>query len=131
VCAVPPNGKKILIVEDHADSAELLKDQVGQFGYPTPLVVTNGSEALQKAYEENPDIILLDIVLSGMSGLEVARKLKADPRTRAIPILAVTAKAMPGDREMCLQSGCDGYLAKPFFSQNLKAEIEKLLIKTH
>ena len=123
---MPLSGKKILIVEDHADTIELLQEELRLFGYAT-LVATNGLEALQKTHEEKPDLILLDIVLAGMNGFEVARKLKADPRTRAIPILAVTAMAMPGDREKCLESGCDAYLAKPFLPRHLKEEIDKLL----
>jgi len=119
--------KKILVVEDHADTAELIQRQLEQIGYPISLVAIDGPDALQKAREQNPDLILMDISLPGMSGFQVAAKLKADPLTRPIPILAVTAKAMPGDREACLQSGCDGYLAKPFFPEQLKAEIEKLL----
>lgn len=124
---MPLSKKKILIVEDHADTAELIQRQLQQIGYPTSLVAINGPDALQKVHEGHPDLILLDISLPGMSGFEVAGKLKADPLTSSIPILAVTAKAMPGDREKCLQSGCDGYLAKPFFPQQLKAEIVKLL----
>jgi two-component system cell cycle response regulator DivK len=124
---MPLSEKKILIVEDHADTAELIQRQLQQIGYPTSLVAINGPDALQKVHEGHPDLILLDISLPGMSGFEVAGKLKADPLTSSIPILAVTAKAMPGDREKCLQSGCDGYLAKPFFPQQLKAEIVKLL----
>ncbi|MBI4488273.1 MAG: response regulator [Deltaproteobacteria bacterium] len=127
---MPLSEKKILIVEDHADTAELIQRQLQQIGYPTSLVAINGPDALQKVHEGHPDLILLDISLPGMSGFEVAGKLKADPFTSSIPILAVTAKAMPGDREKCLQSGCDGYLAKPFLPQQLKAEIEKLLPQT-
>jgi CheY-like chemotaxis protein len=122
-----PRGKRILVVEDHADTAQLIQRQLEQIGYPISSVAISGPEALQKARHENPDLILMDISLPGMSGFEVAAKLKADALTRAIPILAVTAKAMPGDREACLRSGCNGYLAKPFFPQQLKAEIEKLL----
>ncbi len=121
--------KKILAVEDHAETAELLQMELDAVGYPATSVVANGTEALRKAYEEKPDLILLDILIPGMSGLEIARRLKADPLTRSILILAVTAKAMPGDREKCLESGCDGYLAKPYLHQKLKEEIEKLLSK--
>jgi len=103
--------------------------ELDAIGYPATSVVANGIEALRKAYEEKPDLILLDILIPGMNGLEVARRLKADPLTRSILILAVTAKAMPGDREKCLESGCDGYLAKPYLHQKLKEEIEKLLSK--
>lgn len=121
------DNKKILIVEDHADTVELIQYQLKGIGYPTTSVAVNGAEALRKAYEEKPDLILLDIVLPDMSGFELARKLKADPRTRAVPVLAATAKAMHGDREKCLESGCDGYLSKPFLPNELKKEIEKLL----
>ena len=124
---MPLGGTKILIVEDHAETAELLQLELKHQGYPTTSVVANGAEALRKAHEDKPDLILLDIALVGISGLEVARRLKADPTTRAIRILAVTAKAMPGDREMCLESGCDAYLAKPFLPRQLKAEVDKLL----
>ncbi len=123
---MPPSKKKILIVEDHVDSAETLKNQLMHIGYPNVSIATNGPDALKKAHEEKPDLILMDILLPGISGLEVARRLKADPQTRSILILAVTAKITPGDRERCLESGCDGYLGKPFLPQQLKAEIEKL-----
>ena len=119
--------KKILVVEDDADTVELLQIQLKQIGYPDVLVATNGLDALDKAREKKPDLILLDIRLPGMNGFEVTRRLKADPQACPIPILALTAKAMPGDREMCLESGCDGYLAKPILLRQLKAEIEKLL----
>ena len=118
--------KKILLVEDHADTVELLQYQLKGIGYPTISVAVNGAEALRKVYEEKPDLILLDIVLPDMSGFELARKLKADPRTRAVPILAATARAMHGDREKCLESGCNGYLTKPFLPKQLEEEIKKL-----
>jgi len=118
--------KKILLVEDHLDTAEMVQTLLKWLGYET-VIATNGLDALEIVSQAKPDLILLDIVLPGMSGLEVARRLKADPHTSAIPILALTAKAMPGDRERCLESGCDAYLAKPIFHWQLKAEIEKLL----
>jgi CheY-like chemotaxis protein len=118
---------KVLVVEDHGDTVELLQMQLKQIGYLKVLVATNGVDALHKAREEKPHVILMDISLPLMNGFEAARKLKADPQTRSIPILAVTAKAMPGDREKCLESGCDAYLAKPVSRQELKEEIEKLL----
>ena len=119
--------KKILVVEDHPETAELTRLELEHIGYPATSCVANGADALRKAHEERPDLILLDILLPGMNGLEIARRLKADPDTRDIRILAVTGKAMPGDREKCLENGCDGYLAKPFFPRKLKEEIEKLL----
>ncbi len=118
---------KVLVVEDHGDTVELLQMQLKQIGYLNVLVATDGVDALNKARDENPHVILMDISLPLMNGFEAAQRLKADPQTRPIPILAVTAKAMPGDREKCLESGCDAYLAKPISRQELKEEIEKLL----
>lgn len=120
-------AKKVLLVEDHVDTAELIQKQLSHIGYKTVLTADNGPDALHTAHQEKPDLILMDIALPGMSGIEIARRLKADPKTRSIPILAVTVQAMPGDRERCLENGCDGYLAKPFVHQQLKVEIEKLL----
>ncbi len=122
----PLEKTKILVVEDCADLAELIQKQLEHIGLISS-VATNGSQALNKAFEEEPDLILLDIVLPQISGLEVARRLKAGPSTRTIPILAVTGKVMKGDREKCLADGCDGYLAKPFLLEQLKREIAKLL----
>lgn len=118
---------KVLVVEDHGDTVELLQMQLKQIGYLNVLVATDGVDALNKAHDEKPHVILMDISLPLMNGFEAAQRLKADPQTRPIPILAVTAKAMPGDREKCLESGCDAYLAKPISRQELKEEIEKLL----
>lgn len=124
---MPFEEKRILIVEDNADNAELLQNQLRFLGYPTSAVASTGPDALRMAKDEAPDLILMDVSLPGMNGLDVARKLKADPGTRTIPILAVTAMAMPGDRKRCLDSGCDGYLSKPFWPSALKREIERLL----
>ncbi|MGH7828786.1 MAG: response regulator [Candidatus Binatia bacterium] len=125
-----PYEKKVLLVENHGDTAQLIRQQLNHIGYKTVLIADNGPDALGKVYEEKPDLILMDIALPGMSGIEITRKLKGDSRTRSIPILAVTGQAMPGDRERCLQNGCDGYLAKPFLHHDLKVEIEKLLAET-
>ena len=102
----------ILIVEDNELNLKLLEDVLEYHGYAT--VVTGlGEAAIQLAREHRPDLILLDIQLPDIDGTEAARRLKADPRTRAIPIVAVTAFAMPGDRAKILASGCDAYVAKP------------------
>lgn len=122
--------KKVLLVENHEDTAQLIRQQLNHIGYKAILIAASGPDALAKAYEEAPDLILMDIAMPGMSGIEVTRKLKADSRTKSIPILAVTGQAMPGDRERCLENGCDGYLAKPFLHYDLKVEIEKLLAET-
>lgn len=119
--------KKILVVDDDRDTADLLQLQLRQIGFPLSSVAADGVQAIQMILEEKPDLILLDIILPYVNGLEVARRLKANPRTRSIPILAVTARVMPGSREACLDSGCDGYLAKPYSLQELEAAVRKLL----
>ncbi len=119
--------KKILVVEDHPDVSDIIQKQLAQIGFPQSLCVRTGTEALARIQEEKPDLILMDIRLPGVSGLEVAQGLKADPHTRSIPILGMTAGAAPGNREACRESGCDSYLPKPFFLPQLKSEIEKLL----
>jgi two-component system cell cycle response regulator DivK len=118
-----PRGT-ILIVEDNELNLKLLKDILEFSGYST--VVTGlGAEALNLARQHHPDLILLDIQLPDIAGTEVARRLKADGQTHAIPIIAVTAFAMSGDRETFLDSGCDGYISKPFNLQALLALVER------
>lgn len=107
-----PAPQRILIVEDNALNLKLLHDVLEAHGYRT-MVTGEGAAALNLAREQRPDLILLDLQLPDVSGYEVVRRLKCDDRTRAIPVLAVTAFAMIGDEERALASGCDGYVAKP------------------
>jgi two-component system cell cycle response regulator DivK len=114
----------ILIVEDNELNLKLLKDILDSRGYST--VVTGlGVDALRLARQHLPDLILLDIQLPDITGTEVARRLKADRQTHAIPIIAVTAFAMSGDRERILESGCDDYISKPFNLRALLALVEQ------
>ena len=118
-----PRGT-ILIVEDNELNLKLLKDILDFRGYST--VVTGlGAAAFDLARQHHPDLILLDIQLPDISGMEAARQLKADEETRAIPIIAVTAFAMSGDRAKVLASGCDDYLAKPFNVQEFLRMVER------
>jgi two-component system cell cycle response regulator DivK len=114
----------ILIVEDNELNLKLLKDVLDFRGYAT-VVTGSGAEALNLARQHRPDLILLDIQLPDITGTEVARRLKADGQTHAIPIIAVTAFAMSGDRETILESGCDDYVSKPFNLQALLALVER------
>jgi two-component system cell cycle response regulator DivK len=111
----PPSHsrKKVLIVEDNALNLKLLYDILEYHGYLL-LTTARGEEVLDIAREHRPDLILMDIQLPDITGMEAARRLKADEHTRMIPVVAVTAFAMGGDREMILGSGCDDYVAKPF-----------------
>ncbi len=123
-----PRGT-ILIVEDNELNLKLLKDILDFQGYST--VVTGlGAAAVDLARQHRPDLILLDIQLPDISGEEAARRLKADERTRAIPIIAVTAFAMPGDREKVLHSGCDAYLSKPLNIREFLALVERYTDET-
>jgi len=123
-----PRGT-ILIVEDNELNLKLLKDILDFQGYST--VVTGlGAAAVDLARQHRPDLILLDIQLPDISGEEAARRLKADERTRAIPIIAVTAFAMTGDREKILNSGCDDYISKPFNIREFLALVERYTDET-
>ena len=105
-------GERILVVEDNEKNMKLFRDVLGATGYRT-LEATNGGEAVELATEHTPDLVLMDIQMPGVDGVEALRRLRADERTAAIPVLAVTAQAMQGDREHFLAEGFDGYLSKP------------------
>jgi CheY-like chemotaxis protein len=118
--------KKILIIEDHADMRELLTWQVELMGYAA-LAARQGSEGLQKAQSENPDLIILDIMMPGMDGWQAARELKANLATKDIPILAATALFRDPDLKTCIDSGCNGYIVKPFTFQELQGKVKELI----
>jgi two-component system, cell cycle response regulator DivK len=104
--------KRILIVEDNELNMKLLHDLLEAHGYPT-ITTREGAAALALARERRPDLILMDLQLPDMSGLDAVRELKRDPLTREIPVIAVTAFAMVGDDRRALSSGCDAYVSKP------------------
>ena len=117
-------AKQILTVEDNEINLKLLKDILDYHGYDT--VVTDlGVAALDIARQQLPDLILLDIRLPDIAGTDVARQLKANEQTRAIPIIAVTAFAMPDDRRQILESGCDDYVSKPINLLDFLALVER------
>jgi len=100
------------VVEDNEKNMKLFRDVLSATGYRT-LEATTGGEAVELATEQAPDLVLMDIQMPGVDGVEALRRLRADERTAAIPVLAVTAQAMQGDRERFLAEGFDGYLSKP------------------
>ena len=104
--------KKILIVEDNELNMKLFHDLLEVHGYTT-LQTKDGREALQLAREHRPDLILMDIQLPEVSGLEVTKWIKADDDLKSIPLIAVTAFAMKGDEEKIRSGGCEAYIAKP------------------
>ncbi len=117
---------KILIVEDIPDMVNMLQMMVEHWGYDY-ITATNGKEAVDMAASQLPDLILLDISLPEMDGFAAARQIRQNPKTRSIPILAVTGRASFEDQEACLQSGCNDYISKPFILEKLAFKIEQLL----
>ncbi len=118
--------KKILIVDDDLDMIDLLQSQVKALGYDS-IVAGDGKQAVDMATSQLPHLILMDIMLPVMDGLDATRQIRENPETSSIPILAVTAMASLKDKENCIQSGCDNYLSKPFTLAQLCFRIERLL----
>jgi two-component system cell cycle response regulator DivK len=105
-------GERILVVEDNAKNMKLFRDVLNATGYRT-IEATSGSQAVDMASEHRPDLVLMDIQLPDLDGVQALQRLRADGRTSEIPVLALTAQAMQGDRERFLAAGFDGYLSKP------------------
>ena len=106
------SGKRILVVEDNEKNMKLFRDVLQAKGYET-FEATSGEQAVELATEHVPDLILMDVQLPGIDGTEALGRIQADERTKAIPVVALTAQAMSGDRERFLESGFDGYISKP------------------
>ena len=105
-------GEQVLVVEDNEKNMKLFRDVLVATGYRT-LEATTGGEAVDMACEHTPDLVLMDIQLPDLDGVEALRRLRTDERTAMIPVLALTAQAMQGDRERFLAEGFDGYVSKP------------------
>lgn len=119
-------NKCILLIEDNEQNRYLVTYLLQAHGWEV-LSAEDGPAGLKLAGEIDPALILLDIQLPGMDGYEVARRLRANPKLDAIPVVAVTSYAMPGDRERCLESGCNGYLEKPIDPQTFAGQVESFL----
>jgi CheY-like chemotaxis protein len=104
---------KILYVEDNDDNVYMLKNRLSRAGF-TVIVATDGAQGVAMATSEQPDLILMDITLPDINGEEATRRLKADPATKGIPVIALTANAMNGDRENAIAAGCDDFDTKPW-----------------
>jgi len=120
--------QRILLVEDNPGTIDVMRQELEVLGYDVT-IAKNGMEAVEMATSLIPDLIVMDIIIPKIDGLQAATQIRKNPQTQAIPILAATAMAMPGDREKCLAGGCDGYIAKPFTYRELGAAIQKLLDK--
>lgn len=119
-------GHRVLVVDDNVTNSKLIEYLLKARGYEV-LTAFDAESALHAVQAEHPALILMDLQLPGMDGLELTRKLKADPQTRDIAIVAVTAYAMKGDEERALRAGCDGYIAKPIDTRALPQLVEKHL----
>jgi two-component system cell cycle response regulator DivK len=115
-------SKRILVVEDHEDNRQILRDLLASAGYEM-IEAGNGEDGVAAAAAERPDLILMDIQLPGMDGLEATAQLKRDEATRDIPVIALTALAMQGDEARIRAAGCDGYIAKPMRYQDFLATV--------
>jgi two-component system phosphate regulon response regulator PhoB len=119
-------GETILIAEDETDVQALVSLHLRNAGF-VPLGADNGPEAIRRAKADSPDLILLDIMMAGMNGLEVCRLLKADPATSRIPLIMLTAKAEEPDRITGLELGADDYMTKPFSPRELVLRVKSVL----
>ena len=119
---------KILYIEDNDDNVALMRTRLGRAGF-TVLVAADAERGLAMAAVEHPDLILMDLGLPGIDGWEAARRLKAAAETNHIPVIAVSAHAMAGDREKALEAGCDDYDTKPIELPRLLEKIQALLAK--
>jgi two-component system, cell cycle response regulator DivK len=118
----------ILVIEDNATNMKLSTFLLESAGY-TVVAATSAETGLTLAHEDHPDLILMDIQLPGMDGLQATALLKADEGTRDIPVIALTALAMKGDEERILAAGCDGYIAKPLAYKDFLAVVAATLSK--
>ncbi len=118
--------KQVLIVEDNEQNRYLLQYMLEESGYEV-VTATSGTQALTMTARQRPDLILMDIQLPDMDGMEVTRRIRELETEGRVPIVAVTSFAMAGDRERALAAGCDGYIEKPIVPENFLEEIEKYL----
>jgi CheY-like chemotaxis protein len=113
---------KILYVEDNEDNVYMLKNRLSRAGF-TVIVATDGTQGVTMATSEQPDLILMDLTLPDINGEEATRRLKVDPATKSIPVIALTANAMAGDRERAIAAGCDEFETKPVDMPRLLGKI--------
>ena len=120
-------NKRILVVEDQEDNRRILRDMLGNAGYEL-IEAESGEEALKAVETKRPDLILMDIQLPVMDGYEAARRIKSNPDMNAVPIIVMTAYALPGDEAKALAAGCNGYVTKPFSPRALLAKVREYLV---
>ena len=116
---------RILYVEDNEDNVFMLKNRLARAGH-TVIIATDGAQGVAMALSERPDMILMDLSLPVLDGWQATRQIKATPDTKHIPVIALTAHAMAGDREKALSAGCDDFDTKPVELPRLLAKIKEL-----
>jgi DNA-binding response OmpR family regulator len=121
---------RALVAEDDQDIGQLLAHYLQKAGF-IPTVVTNGRHVVPRVKREPPDVILLDVMMPGMDGLEVCRALRADPETASVPVIMLTAKGEESDRIVGLELGADDYITKPFSPNEVIARVRALLRRAH
>lgn len=119
---------KILLVEDNEMNRDMLSRRLVRKGYEV-LIAVDGAEGVEMSVSKEPDLILMDMSLPVLDGWQATTQIKANPETEEIPVIAITANAMAGDREKCLAAGCDDYDTKPIEFPRLLDKIQKLLSK--
>jgi two-component system, cell cycle response regulator DivK len=117
---------RVLVVEDNLDNLTLMCDILDSLGI-TALIAHNGSEGLDKARSEKPDLILMDLSMPVMDGWTATRMIKADPDLAAVPVIALTAHAMAGDRDRALEAGADDYITKPIVLRDFVVKLQTYL----
>ena len=120
------SGRRILVVEDNPDNMTLIVDVLTSLNYEV-IQATDGQRGVELVDEQRPDLVLMDLSLPKMDGWTATRKIKAEDDLRLIPIIALTAHAMVGDRERAIEAGCDDYVSKPINIQELDAKLKKFL----
>ena len=119
-------SKKVLYVEDNPRNLRLVRKFLEHAGYEV-IEATTGMDGVKLAREQKPDLLLMDINLPDIDGLEATRRLKTSAETKSTPIIALTANAMHGDRERCLAGGCDGYVPKPINKKELLETVKEFV----
>lgn len=124
--AIKSERPRVLLVDDYPDAREMYSEYLDFSGFEV-IEAANGMEALQRAADEAPDIILMDLSLPIMDGWEATRRLKSDARTAGIPVVALTGHALAGMSEGARQAGCDAFVTKPCLPEDLVKQIRKVL----
>jgi two-component system, cell cycle response regulator DivK len=119
-------SQRILVIEDHEDNRQILRDLLTSANFEV-IEAVDGEAGLAAAATHRPDLILIDIQLPGIDGYEASRRLKADTRLHAIPIIAVTSYALAGEADTARAAGCDAYIPKPYSPRQLLAKVREFL----